>query len=63
MGSIFKKAPGKPSAETKVSSDKYPFDPGLLPAIPDILPRFDSGEQQSAYMDYLIRKIVRNPGI
>lgn len=61
MGSIFKNAPGKLSAETKVSSDKYPFDPSLLPAITDILPRFDSVEQQSAYIDYLIRKIVRNP--
>jgi len=58
MSSIF--VVHKPAVDRRVT-DEYPFDPNLLPAIKNLLPKFESEKKQIAYAEFLARKIKRNP--
>ena len=58
MGSIFSNKP--PSYDQPVA-EEYPFDPNLLPAIKKLLPKFKTKQKQTAYAEYLARKIKRDP--
>ncbi len=58
MGSIFA---NNSAAVDRQISDEYPFDPSLLPAIKNLLPKFSHPAQRKAYADFLARKIKRNP--
>ena len=58
MRSIFAR---KSLAEDRELTDGYPFDPNLLPAMKNLLPKLRNPAKQSAYAEFLARKIKRNP--
>ncbi len=60
MGSIFAKK-NNSNQNRQTVTENYPFDPNLLPAIRDLLPKLRGEKKQIAYADYLARKIKRNP--